>query len=199
MERDSILFYRSFYEALQGLPKDIQLEIYTAVMEYGLNGVIPDDLKPVARGMFALMKPVLDSNNVRFENGKKGGRKPGKAKDAADASAYALSFDEEVARMMKDAKWTASVCTDYSLSPDQYADRLTRFLSHCKESRKKKPHDSFDDAKSHFRYWMDKAFPKRGPQSFTPDSQRPSIDDFGSDFGSADYDEQQPPFNTSAL
>ena len=75
MERDSILFYRSFYEAIQGLQRDIQLEIYTAIMEYGLNGVVPDNLKPVARGMFALMKPVLDTNNVSFENGKKGGRK----------------------------------------------------------------------------------------------------------------------------
>ncbi|MDR1089911.1 MAG: DUF6291 domain-containing protein, partial [Prevotella sp.] len=36
--RDSFIFYRSFYEAIENLPRDIQGEIYTAIMEYSLNG-----------------------------------------------------------------------------------------------------------------------------------------------------------------
>lgn len=204
MERDSILFYRSFYEAIQGLSKDIQLEIYTAVMEYGLNGVVPDNLKPVAKGMFALMKPVLDSNNVRFENGKKGGRKPRTStKKPTPNPEYSLTFEQEVEQMKADAEWTASVCEDYHLTPEEYSDRLKRFLKHCKDNRKKKPHDSFDDAKSHLRYWMDKAYPRNAQPSTPADnSSTTDLPDIGSDFGAADYDEQPstteftPPFNT---
>lgn len=172
MERDSILFYRSFYEAIQGLPKDIQLEIYTAVMEYGLNGVVPDDLKPVARGMFSLMKPVIDTNNTRFENGKKGarygklgGRPPKNKKPGAD---YNLSFEQEAEQMKADSEWIALVCDDFKISPDEYADRLQRFLMHCIESRADKPHESFNDAKSHFRYWMGKAFSQQDQPTVPP-------------------------------
>lgn len=157
-------------------------------MEYGLNGVVPDNLKPVAKGMFALMKPVLDSNNVRFENGKKGGRKPRAAKKPTPNSEYSLTFEQEIEQMKADTEWTASVCEDYHLTPEEYSDRLKRFLKHCKDNRKKKPHDSFDDAKSHLRYWMDKAYPRSSSASIT-DTPAPDIPGLGADFGAADYDE----------
>lgn len=189
MERDSILFYRSFYEAIKGLHKDIQLEIYTAVMEYGLNGVLPDNLKPVTKGMFALMKPILDNNNVRYENGKKGGRKPTvKTKETATPP-YSLTFGQEIDQMKTDKEWAASICDDYSISPDEYSDRLGRFLRHCNDTRRDKPHDSLDDARSHLRYWMDKAYPRQ--PSHAPSSDAEPTADFanlGSDFGGMDYD-----------
>ena len=72
--RDSFIFYRSFYEAIRDLPRDIQGEIYTAIMEYSLYGNETDNLKPIARSIFTLIKPQIDVNNKRFENGSKGGR-----------------------------------------------------------------------------------------------------------------------------
>lgn len=72
--RDSFVFYRSFYDAIKDLPRDVQGEIYTAIMEYSLYGKETDNLKPIARSVFILMKPQIDVNNKRFENGKKGGR-----------------------------------------------------------------------------------------------------------------------------
>ncbi len=72
--RDSFVFYRSFYEALVDLPKDIQGEVFTAIMEYSLNGVITENLTPVARSIFTLMRPQIDANNQRYMNGCKGGR-----------------------------------------------------------------------------------------------------------------------------
>lgn len=163
-------------------------------MEYGLNGIEPDDLKPVAKGMFALMKPVLDSNNVRFENSKKGGRKPATTKKPTPNPEYTLTFEQEIKQMKADAEWTASVCHDYNLTPEEYADRLKRFLKHCKDSRKTKPHNSLDDARSHFRYWMGKAYPHEAsapPSVFAINSS--DFDNMGSDFGAADYDEQPSP------
>lgn len=72
--RDSFIFYRSFYEAIKDLPREIQGEVFTAIMEYSLNGITTDDLKPIARGMLTLIKPQLDANIQRYKNGKKGGR-----------------------------------------------------------------------------------------------------------------------------
>jgi hypothetical protein len=72
--RDSFVFYRSFYDAIKDLPRDVQGEIYTAIMEYSLYGKEAENLKPIARSVFTLMKPQIDVNNKRFENGKKGGR-----------------------------------------------------------------------------------------------------------------------------
>ena len=72
--RDSFVFYRSFYDAIKDLPRDVQGEIYTAIMEYSLYGKETENLKPIARSVFTLMKPQIDVNNKRFENGKRGGR-----------------------------------------------------------------------------------------------------------------------------
>lgn len=72
MCRESFVFYRSFYEAIRQLPRDIQGEIYTAIMEYGLNGRETERLKPIARSIFMLIKPQIEANWQRYQNGKKG-------------------------------------------------------------------------------------------------------------------------------
>lgn len=87
MERNSFVFYRSFYEAIVELPREVQGEVLTAVIEYGLNGVTTEPLKPIARGMLALIKPMVDANNQRFRNGCKGaasGKLGGRPKHVAD-------------------------------------------------------------------------------------------------------------------
>ena len=72
--RDSLVFFRSWYEAIKELPRDIQGEVYTAIMEYGLNGITTENLKPIARSIFTLIKPALEYANKQFSNGSKGGR-----------------------------------------------------------------------------------------------------------------------------
>lgn len=76
--RDSFVFYRSFYEAIKELPRDVQGEIYTAIMEYSLYGRETENLKPIARSVFVLIKPTLDANNARYLNAKKGGAPKGR-------------------------------------------------------------------------------------------------------------------------
>ena len=72
--RDSMIFYRSFYEALQGLPLEQKGLIYDAIFNYGLNQELTE-LEGISKTVFTLIKPQLDANLKRFENGKKGGRK----------------------------------------------------------------------------------------------------------------------------
>jgi hypothetical protein len=70
MKRDSVIFYRSFYESIQTLDLQIQAEVYNAIFEYSLNHVEPD-LTGVPLGFFTLIKPQLDANHQRFINGNK--------------------------------------------------------------------------------------------------------------------------------
>lgn len=74
MARESFVFYKSFYEAIKELPRDVQGEVYTAIMEYSLYGITTEQLKPIARSIFLLIKPQLDASIKRYQNGKLGGR-----------------------------------------------------------------------------------------------------------------------------
>lgn len=69
MKRDSFIFYASFWDAIKELPRDVQGEVLTAVIEYGLYGETTEQLKPVARAIVTLIKPQIDANNKRYENG----------------------------------------------------------------------------------------------------------------------------------
>lgn len=72
-KRDSIIFYRSFYEAIKEMPPAMQGKVYSAIFEYSLNfnEVI---LNGLPKTIFTLIKPQLDANNRRYTNGKKGGK-----------------------------------------------------------------------------------------------------------------------------
>lgn len=72
--RDSVLFYRSFYDALKNIPPDDRLKVYDAIMEYGMYDRDPD-LDGVALAIFLLAKPQIDANNKRYENGCKAKKK----------------------------------------------------------------------------------------------------------------------------
>ena len=74
--RSSFVFYNSWWEAIKNLPRDVQGDVLTAIIEYGLSGETTEQLKPIAKAMLAMVKPQIDYNNQRFENGKKGGRPP---------------------------------------------------------------------------------------------------------------------------
>lgn len=71
--RDSIVFYRSFYEAIKLLPAEQFKASVVAIMEYGLDGIEPTT-EGIERTVFCMAKPQLDANNRKYENGSKGGR-----------------------------------------------------------------------------------------------------------------------------
>ena len=69
--RESIVFYRSFYEAVKDLPAEEFKEAVSAIMEYGLND--EEQAPSGAAKVFLIMaKPLIDANNKKHENGKKG-------------------------------------------------------------------------------------------------------------------------------
>ena len=113
--KDSFVFYRSFYESIKSLDKDLQIEIYTAICEYSLNG-IEMDLSPVSTAIFRLIKPNIDNATKRYkeavENGKRGG-KPSKIKD------------EDILRLREEGKKNKEIAEMFGVTEKAIERRIT--------------------------------------------------------------------------
>lgn len=70
-QKESFVFYRSFFEALDNADEQTQLIMYRAIAMYGLNRTEPE-LTGLALVMWKLIKPQMEANWRRFENGCKG-------------------------------------------------------------------------------------------------------------------------------
>lgn len=71
--RDSFIFYRSWAESINKLPKSQQLETYKAITDYAINN-IETELHGVASIIYEMAKPNIDANTKRYKNGCTGGR-----------------------------------------------------------------------------------------------------------------------------
>jgi hypothetical protein len=69
MNRDSFVFYRSFYEALKELPEKEKAQIFDAIASFSLDENIPE-LDGISKTIFILIKPQLEANNKKYINGK---------------------------------------------------------------------------------------------------------------------------------
>lgn len=66
--RDSMVIYRSFFEAINELNKEQQAEVWNAIFEYGLN---QNDIElcGLSKTIFTLIKPIIESNLKKYING----------------------------------------------------------------------------------------------------------------------------------
>jgi hypothetical protein len=71
MNRESFVFYRSFYEAISELNNEQKGVIFDAICGYGLDQKLPD-VNGVEKAIFTLIRPQLDANHRKYENGLKG-------------------------------------------------------------------------------------------------------------------------------
>lgn len=78
--RDGIVFYKSFFESISELPEENALNIYNAIFKYAFFDE-ELELSGIEKAIFTIIKPQIDANNKKYENGKKGGRPPKKAMD----------------------------------------------------------------------------------------------------------------------
>lgn len=73
MMRESIVFYKSFYDGIRYLPPEEQLKAFYAIFDYAFEGTLPQGESP-ALCAFYMAKPLMDANYKRYESGQKGGR-----------------------------------------------------------------------------------------------------------------------------
>ncbi len=83
--RDSFVFYRSFYEASLPLNKEQKADLFTAICELALNQNVTKT-EPMVNALLTLIKPNIEANNKRYENGMKGGRPKTKVKPKRNQS-----------------------------------------------------------------------------------------------------------------
>ena len=81
--RDSFIFYRSFYQSAKKLPKEDKAELFDAICSYALDGELVE-MSVVPEAIFTVIKPNLDANRRKWENGckekKKGSKEESESK-----------------------------------------------------------------------------------------------------------------------
>lgn len=63
--RDSFIFYGSWWEAIKDLPRDVQGDVLTAIVEYGLYGETTGQLKPITKALLTMAKTQIDLQGKR--------------------------------------------------------------------------------------------------------------------------------------
>lgn len=96
--KDSVVFYKSFYDGIKCLPPEEQIKAYNMVFEYAFNGTEPAE-QSLANVAFTLIKPQIDANIRRMENGKKGGR-PKKETTGYETEKPMVFENEEIKKPM---------------------------------------------------------------------------------------------------
>lgn len=82
--RDSMIFYRSFYEAIKELSNEQQGQLYNSIFTYSLDFIEPE-LTGICKTIWTLIKPQLDANIKKYKNGKKPKAKQNTSKTQAKA------------------------------------------------------------------------------------------------------------------
>jgi hypothetical protein len=88
MERKSFIFHAEWAEAAKKLPKDVRVEVYDAIIEYGLSGIASAALKPVAEALFTVFRARLDADRTKYESKVQRLREVGKKGGEANAKHY---------------------------------------------------------------------------------------------------------------
>ena len=74
VERKSFLFYESFRDVAHKLPENERLDFYEMLIEFGLTGEEPKNIKdPLIDMAFTVIGPVIKANIRNYVNGCKGG------------------------------------------------------------------------------------------------------------------------------
>ena len=76
LKRDAFIFYRSYWDALRGLPDDSCGRLYNAIGAYALDGTEPKFKEGIELVVWKLIKPTLERSRKKSEGGRKGGGNP---------------------------------------------------------------------------------------------------------------------------
>jgi hypothetical protein len=64
MGKDSFIFYKDWANVIKGLPEEVRLDVYDAVIEYAISGKL-SDLKPMANVAFGFIKQTIDRDTEK--------------------------------------------------------------------------------------------------------------------------------------
>jgi hypothetical protein len=67
-QRNSAVFYKTFYDSIKTLKEKDQIKLYSAIFEYQFYENLIE-LNGISKTFFMLIKPQLDANNKKYKNG----------------------------------------------------------------------------------------------------------------------------------
>lgn len=73
-DRNGFVIYENQIDALAAMPGDIAIEALQAMRNYALRGEKYEGDNLTVKIFLALVRPQIDANTRKYENGKKGGR-----------------------------------------------------------------------------------------------------------------------------
>lgn len=100
--RESFVFYRSFAKACRRIKsKEERLALYDAIVDYALDDIeVDEDASELIAVLMETIKPQIDANNTRYENGKKGGRPKSETKKPVVSELKTSGFEIENHRFL---------------------------------------------------------------------------------------------------
>lgn len=116
-QKDSFVFYRSFFEAIKDLPDNEQLQLYKAICNLALDEV-EIELDGIANTLFKLMKPNIIANTEKWKNGNKGGR----PKKPVDKNKKTTGYTKEKTSGFENKKPNENVNEDVNVNDNENED-----------------------------------------------------------------------------
>ena len=196
--RDSFIFYRSFYQSAKKLPKEDKAELFDAICSYALDGESVE-MSVVPEAIFTVIKPNLDANRRKWENGCKEKKKPSqveaeeeqeiskdeandkqtisKAQGNVDVNVYANVDEECKLKSKSESKRfiapTLEEVKNYCQERNNSVNSQ-KWMNHYQSNGWKVGKNSMEDWKAAVRKWENSSFESKGnlTQFLTPDQKR---------------------------
>ena len=129
MENDTLIFYRTWMDAIDDLDNETAGELIKAMLHYSMDDEEPDELSPMAKLAFKMAKGNIDSCNKKRDGGKKGGR-PSKEKT--------IGYENEKAIKNKDIDIEKDIEKDIEVEKEKDID-----VKREKEGERKHKHGEY--------------------------------------------------------
>lgn len=149
-KRGQFTFYRSFWEAVQSLPKKDRLPVLEAIISYALDGVQPSALTQSQSAFFLLVKPNLDASRKKAASGKQGGSKS-KANGKQTASKKEREKEGEIEKENEneneeeiEKEYECNIVSSSSSGASAVSERIERIASDLFERFVGKPYTQGD-------------------------------------------------------
>ncbi|MCM1162805.1 MAG: DUF6291 domain-containing protein [Muribaculaceae bacterium] len=95
-KRDSFVFYRSFFDVIKLLDPNQAKTLMIAIGEYALDGIEPDLAENTLKVAWLPIKPQLEANRRRYENGHKGGAPKGSKNNPSGRKGKGMVSDAKI-------------------------------------------------------------------------------------------------------
>lgn len=179
MERESFIFYASFYQAIKEIPNENQLKVYQAITNFALTGTEPTDLNGIEKAVFILVKPQIIANNKRYENGCNGGRprkktngyenkKPNNNQNITKPKPNVNDNENEndnvnvnVVKVVSKARFikpTKEEITDFAITNNLSTDMVDEYFDYYEGNGWKVGRNPMKDWKATYRRWCRNSF-----------------------------------------